>query len=84
MTYVIWGVKLCKRKLLDDCNLHTIISLPVGLFSAAGAGVKTNILLFEKGESTEKIWYYDLSWVKVGKRNPFTINRFDDFFFCHV
>lgn len=31
-----------KRKLLDDCNLHTIISLPAGLFSAAGAGVKTN------------------------------------------
>ena len=69
-----------KRKLLDDCNLHTIISLPAGLFTAAGAGVKTNILLFEKGESTEKIWYYDLSWVKVGKRNPFTIDRFDDFF----
>ena len=69
-----------KRKLLDDCNLHTIISLPAGLFSAAGAGVKTNILLFSKGESTEKIWYYDLSWVKVGKRNPFTIDRFDDFF----
>ena len=69
-----------KRKLLDDCNLHTIISLPAGLFSSAGAGVKTNILLFTKGESTEKIWYYDLSWVKVGKRNPFTIDRFDDFF----
>jgi len=69
-----------KRKLLDDCNLHTIISLPAGLFTSAGAGVKTNILFFEKGESTEKIWYYDLSWVKVGKRNPFTIDRFDDFF----
>lgn len=69
-----------KRKLLDDCNLHTIISLPGGLFAAAGAGVKTNILIFEKGESTEKIWYYDLSWVKVGKRNPFTIDRFDKFF----
>ncbi len=69
-----------KRKLLDDCNLHTIISLPSGLFSTAGATVKTNILLFEKGESTEQIWYYDLSWVKVGKRNPFTIDRFDDFF----
>lgn len=69
-----------KRKLLDDCNLHTIISLPGGLFSAAGAGVKTNILVFDKGDSTEKIWYYDLSWVKVGKRNPFTLDRFDDFF----
>lgn len=69
-----------KRKLLDECNLHTIISLPAGLFTSAGAGVKTNILFFEKGESTEKIWYYDLSWVKVGKRNPFTIDRFDDFF----
>ncbi len=39
-----------------------------GVFSAAGAAVKTNLLFFTKGQSTEKIWYYDLSDVKVGKR----------------
>jgi type I restriction enzyme M protein len=69
-----------KRKLLDDCNVYAIISLPGGVFSAAGAGVKTNILLFEKGKRTESIWYYDLSDIKVGKRTPFTIDRFDEFF----
>jgi type I restriction enzyme M protein len=69
-----------KRKLLDDCNVYAIISLPGGVFSAAGAGVKTNILLFEKGKRTEKIWYYDLSDIKVGKRTPFTVDKFDELF----
>lgn len=69
-----------KRKLLDECNLYCIVSLPGGVFSAAGAGVKTNLLFFNKGEPTEKIWYYDLSDAKVGKRQPFTLDKFDDFF----
>jgi len=69
-----------KRKLLDECNVYCIVSLPQGIFTAAGAGVKANILFFEKGSKTEKIWYYDLSDIKVGKRSPFTIDRFDDFF----
>jgi len=69
-----------KRKLMDECNLHCIVSLPGGVFTAAGAGVKTNLLFFNKGKPTEKIWYYDLSDVKVGKRQPFTIDKFDDFF----
>jgi len=69
-----------KRKLLDDCNLYCIVSLPGGVFSAAGAGVKTNLLFFEKGSRTEEIWYYDLSDIKVGKRTPFTLDKFDDFF----
>jgi len=69
-----------KRKLLDECDLHCIVSLPGGVFNAAGAGVKTNLLFFNKGEPTEKIWYYDLSDVKVGKRQPFTLDKFDDFF----
>jgi type I restriction enzyme M protein len=50
-----------KRKLVDECNLFCIISLPGGAFTAAGAGVKTNLLFFTKGKATEKIWYYDLS-----------------------
>jgi type I restriction enzyme M protein len=69
-----------KRKLLDDCNVYCIVSLPAGVFSAAGAGVKANIIFFQKGKRTEKIWYYDLSDIKVGKRTPFTIDKFDDFF----
>jgi len=66
--------------LLDDCDLYCIVSLPGGVFTAAGAGVKTNLLFFEKGRRTEKIWYYDLSDNKVGKRTPFTVDRFNDFF----
>jgi type I restriction enzyme M protein len=69
-----------KKKLLDDCDLWCILSLPGGVFTAAGAGVKTNLLFFTKGGPTESIWYYDLSDIKVGKKTPFTRDRFDDFF----
>ncbi len=69
-----------KRKLLDDCDLWCVVSLAGGVFSAAGAGVKTNLLFFTKGRQTEKIWYYDLSDIKVGKKTPFTLDKFEDFF----
>jgi len=69
-----------KRKLLDDCDLWCIVSLPGGVFTAAGAGVKTNLLFFTKGKPTERIWYYDLSDIKVGKKKPFTLDKFEDFF----
>ena len=49
------------------------------MFSAAGAGVKTNLLFFTKGKPTDKIWYYDLSDVKVGKKTPLTLKQFEDF-----
>ena len=69
-----------KRKLLDDCDLWRIVSLPGGVFTAAGAGVKTNLLLFTKGKPTQKIPYYDWSDIKVGKRTPFLLARFDECF----
>jgi type I restriction enzyme M protein len=65
-----------KRKLVDECALWAIVSLPGGVFSTAGAGVKTNLLFFTKGRKTEKIWYYDLSLVKVGKKTPLTLAHF--------
>lgn len=65
-----------KRKLVDECDLWAIVSLPGGVFSTAGAGVKTNLLFFTKGCKTEKIWYYDLSSVKVGKKTPLTLAHF--------
>jgi type I restriction enzyme M protein len=37
-------------------------------------------MFFNKGGPTEAVWYYDLSDIKVGKRIPFTLDRFDDFF----
>ena len=47
-----------RRKLLDECNLHTVLDLPSGVFT--GAGVKTVVLFFTKGEPTQKIWYYQI------------------------
>lgn len=68
-----------KRKLLDDCDVWCILSLPAGVFTAAGAGVKTNLIFFTKGNRTKKIWYYDLSEVKVRKKTPLTLKHFDEF-----
>ncbi len=65
-----------KRKLVDECNVWAIISMPGGVFSTAGAGVKTNLVFFTKGKKTEKIWYYDLTQVKVGKKTPMTLAHF--------
>lgn len=69
-----------KRKLLDACELWAVVSLPAGAFVNTGAGVKTDLLFFTKGRRTERVWYYDLSDVKVGKKTPLTLDRFDDFF----
>ena len=69
-----------KRKLLDECDLWCIVSLPAGTFSQAGGGVKANLLFFTKGKPTERIWYYDLSAVKVLKISPLTLANFEDFF----
>lgn len=65
-----------KRKLVHECHLCCIISLPGGVFSTAGAGVKTNLVFFTRGKKTETIWYYDLTHVKVGKKTPLTLAHF--------
>ena len=46
-----------REKLLKDCNLHTIVRLPQSTFHPAT--VSTNLLFFEKGMPTKKIWYYE-------------------------
>jgi len=73
------GFVKTKRKLTDECDLWCVLSLPGGVFSTAGAGVKTKLLFFTKGTPTERIWYYDLSDVKVGKKSPLTLKHFEDF-----
>jgi type I restriction enzyme M protein len=53
------GVKTrLKQQLLEECNLHTIVRLPNGVF-APYTGIKTNILFFTKGEPTKDVWFYD-------------------------
>ena len=69
-----------KRRLLDTCDLWCVLSLPGGVFTATGAGVKTNVLFFTKGKPTQKIWYFDLSGVKVAKKTPFTRQQLAEFF----
>lgn len=53
------GVKQrVRQKLLEDCNLHTIIRLPNSVFQPY-ATVATNLLFFTKGKPTKEIWYYE-------------------------
>lgn len=47
-----------KEKLLEECNLHTIVRLPNGVFNPY-TGIKTNLLFFTKGQPTENVWYYE-------------------------
>lgn len=53
------GIKTrIKEKLLEECNLHTIVRLPNGVFNPY-TGIKTNMLFFTKGEPTKEVWYYE-------------------------
>ena len=53
------GVKTTlKRSLIEECNLHTIVRLPNGVF-APYTSIKTNILFFTKGTPTKEVWFYE-------------------------
>jgi type I restriction enzyme M protein len=53
------GIKTrLKEHLLEECNLHTIVRLPNSVFKPY-ASIGTNLLFFEKGTPTKKIWYYE-------------------------
>ena len=67
-----------RKLLLENCNLHTVLDLPGGVF--AGAGVKTVVLFFEKGKPTKKVWYYQLNLGRnLGKGNPLSENDLAEF-----
>lgn len=75
------GVKTAiKEKLLTECNLHTIVRLPNGVFNPY-TGIKTNLLFFTKGEPTKDVWYYEHPYpagVKsYNKTKPINIKEFD-------
>ncbi len=79
-----------KRELLENYNLHTIISLPSGVFAnvvSSGQGPKTNLLFFDKTGQTKEIWYYDFAGYseevldkKYTKVNPVEDDDFRDCF----
>ena len=73
-----------RRRLLENCNLHTIIRLPTGLFYAQG--VKANVLFFKKGVAspephTKKVWFYDMrtNMEFTAKKNPVKYSDFEEF-----
>lgn len=67
-----------RKLLMEQCNLHTILDLPSGVFQ--GAGVKTVVLFFDKGTPTKKIWYYQLNPGRnLGKTNALNENDLAEF-----
>lgn len=76
------GVKArVRQKLLEDCNVHTIVRLPQSVF-APYATVNTNLIFFEKGKPTKEIWYYEHTLPEgqkaYSKTKPIRVSEFDD------
>lgn len=68
-----------KKELLERFNLHTILSLPAGVFLPY-SGVKTNVLFFDRVGSTSDIWYYEVNPpTKLTKNKPITYEHFAEF-----
>lgn len=77
-----------RRKLLHECDVHTLLRLPTGIFYAQG--VKANVLFFEKraaseSAATEKLWIYDLRTNKhfTLKTNTLKFEDLEDFIKCY-
>ncbi|WP_290621919.1 N-6 DNA methylase, partial [Arsukibacterium sp. UBA3189] len=68
-----------KEKLLEECNLHTIVRLPNGVFNPY-TGIKTNLLFFTKGTPTKDIWFYEHQYPEgvknYSKTRPMRIEEF--------
>ncbi|HMP75478.1 MAG TPA: class I SAM-dependent DNA methyltransferase [Kiritimatiellia bacterium] len=75
------GVKTrIKEKLLEECNLHTIVRLPNGVFNPY-TGIKTNLLFFTKDGPTKDVWYfehpYPPGYKSYSKTKPIRIEEFE-------
>jgi type I restriction enzyme M protein len=76
-----------RRKLLEECDAHTLLRLPTGIFYAQG--VKANVLFFDRRPAsatpwTTQLWVYDLrtNVHLTLKTNPLTPSTLDDFVRC--
>ena len=74
-----------KEKLLEECNLHTIVRLPNGVFNPY-TGIKTNILFFTKKPekewpATKEVWFYEHPYpegvTSYNKTKPMRFEEFD-------
>ncbi|BEI24568.1 class I SAM-dependent DNA methyltransferase [Vibrio fluvialis] len=71
--------KQVKQELLENFNLHTILSLPAGVFLPY-SGVKTNVLFFERSGGTSDVWYYECEpEQKLTKNKPITDDHLKEF-----
>lgn len=77
-----------RRKLLQECDVHTLLRLPTGIFYAQG--VKANVLFFDRragsaAAATDRLWIYDLRTNQhfTLKQNPLTRQDLDDFVACY-
>ncbi|MCF8231008.1 MAG: type I restriction-modification system subunit M [Bacteroidales bacterium] len=67
-----------RKYLLESSHLHTILDMPQNTF--LGAGVKTVVLFFQKGEPTKNIWYYQLQPGRtLGKTSPLNDDDMQEF-----
>jgi type I restriction enzyme M protein len=76
------GIKTrIKKKMLEECNLHTLVRLPKSVF-APYTSISTNVLFLTKGEPTKDIWYYEHQLpegVKAyNKTKPMRLSEFDE------
>lgn len=74
------GIKTrIKEKWLEECNLHTIVRLPNGVFNPY-TGIKTNLLFFTKGSPTKDVWFYEHPYPEgvksYNKTKPMRIEEF--------
>ncbi len=68
-----------KKELLERFNLHTILSLPSGVFLPY-SGVKTNVLFFDRSGGTSEIFYYEVNPpYKLTKNKPILYEHFKEF-----
>jgi type I restriction enzyme M protein len=67
-----------RKQLLEECDLQAVLELPQGSFT--GTGVKTVVLFFEKGRTTDKVWYYQLNLARsLGKTNSLNEQELAEF-----
>ena len=70
-----------KKKLMEECNLHTIIRLPGSIF-APYTPIATNLLFFDKSGPTKEVWFYRMDlpegYKAFSKTKPVELKHFDE------
>jgi type I restriction enzyme M protein len=70
-----------KERLLRECDVHTIVRLPEGVF-APYTDIPTNLLFFEKTGRTREVWFYEITppeeRKKYSKTKPMSFDEFAD------